>query len=95
MFYTITKLSDHPYAQATIEKHLDGSVVFISYATPVIRVSPKGWMTCTGTYSQTTRRQIGWFLKEYFPMVNYQTAKLLYTDGYAMNVRTGELRKIK
>lgn len=33
------------------------------------------FLECTGTYSQTTRKQIGYFLKEYFGSITYQDIK--------------------
>lgn len=55
--------------------HEDGDITFISYSTVVIRAIKQedGFyrLWCTGTYSQTTRRQISWFLKEYFGDVSY------------------------
>lgn len=92
--FTTTKLIDHPYAQASVRLYASGELVFISYSTPVIIVSGDGWMRCTGTYSQTTRKQIGWFLRERFPGLSYHTAKLLYTDRMEMNIYTGEVRPL-
>ena len=92
--FTTSKLINHPYAQAYIRLYDSGKIVFISYSTPVIIVSADGWMRCTGTYSQTTRKQIGWFLRERFPGLNYYTAKLLYTDNMEMNIHTGEVRSL-
>lgn len=92
--FTTTKLIDHPYAQASIRLYDSGEIVFISYSTPVIIVSSDGWMRCTGTYSQTTRKQIGWFMRERFPRLSYHTAKRLYIDNMEMNIHTGEVRPL-
>lgn len=65
------KLKNHKYAQCGVEKNIE-MYIFKSYSTDVIL-----WNTftneimCTGLYSMTTRRQISWFLKEYFPNLSY------------------------
>ena len=89
--FTTTNLVNHPYAQCHVRKFADGSVQFISYSTTVIHITPSGWLYCFGTYSQTTRKQIGWFLKEYAPTVSYQTAKQMFTDNMVCNIHTGEV----
>ena len=73
------KLTNHKYAQCYVEIEDDGAINFISYTTLVIRAVPfesYGYILyCTGTYSQTTRKQINWFLKEYFGDVSYYDMK--------------------
>ena len=63
---------------------------FVSYVTGVIHAyeepveseTPRGFrIECTGTYSQTTRKQIGYFLKEYFPQLNYYDMKEIVPCG--------------
>lgn len=55
----------------------DDIIKLVSYITEVIIAvrNPKNknewFLKCTGTYSQTTRKQIGWFLREYFPKIDY------------------------
>lgn len=89
--YTTRKIKDHAYAQATIRLYDDGAIECISYETPVLLIDNQGWLRCTGTYSQTTRKQIGWFIKDLQLPMSYQTAKLLYTDSMKMNIYTGEV----
>ena len=77
------KLRDHASAQCLIEIEND-RVVFISYTTPVIFITHengKRRVECTGTYSQTTRKQIGWFLREYLPEFCYQDMKRIAGQG--------------
>lgn len=82
------KLKDHPYAQARVEID-DGIMVLYSYVTPVIiceRVYmpyEKWAIYCTGTYSTTTRKHIGYFLKEYFPGLCYYDMKSIAGTGEA------------
>lgn len=84
----IRKLKNHPYAQCkvfetVITDHVTGEIfmrrwVLRSYQTDVVlvRETPSGWsITCYGTYSQTTRRQIGWFLQDIGAPFTYQHAK--------------------
>ncbi len=40
-----------------------------------------------------TRKQIGWFLKEYVPQLNYYDIKSLYWADRMLNIHTGELKK--
>lgn len=70
------KLKDHPYCNCYVLKDND-IIKLVSYITEVIIAvrNPKNknewFLKCTGTYSQTTRKQISWFLREYFPKINY------------------------
>lgn len=74
----IARLHDHKSAQCHIEYNTE-CVRFISYNTLVIEalhMEGNTWrIGCTGTYSRTTAKQIGWFLKEYFPSLNYYDMK--------------------
>lgn len=75
----IRKLTQHPYSQCSVIIKEDGAILFYSYSTLVIGAEPitEGHyeVYCTGTYSPTTRKQIGWFLKEYFGDLNYYHMK--------------------
>ncbi len=86
----IKKLSDHLYTQCHVEIADNGDINFFSYATLVCRIE-SGWLTCTGLYSMTTRKQIGWFLKEYAPDMTFQMVKQCVTDGMTINIHTGEV----
>ena len=91
--YTIEKLSAMPYAQAKVYCFIDGATTLISYATPVAHIDEEGWLEVYGLYSQTTRKHIGAFVKEYAGM-SYQVAKQIYTDGYKINIHTGEVVEV-
>lgn len=73
------KLTKHKYSQCHVEIEDNGTINFISYTTLVISAVPfEGYdyiLYCTGTYSQTTRKQISWFLKEYFGDISYYDMK--------------------
>ena len=95
---TIKKLAYMPYAQAHVEIDADGNIYLFSYRTLVIELTHDGWLTCTGTYSATTRKHIGAFMREYvqFPngeRGNYFVAKRAYLGGYRFNVETGEIEE--
>ena len=70
------KLKNHPYCNCYVLKDND-IIKLVSYITEVIIAvrNPKNknewFLKCTGTYSQTTRKQISWFLREYFPKIDY------------------------
>lgn len=67
------KLYNHEYSNAHVEIHFDGdnvpnAIELWSYSTRVCglnQTSTGEWVVfCTGTYSQTTRRQINWFSRQ-------------------------------
>lgn len=91
----IKKLTDHSYSQCHVEIDGMGGVHFISYKTEVITVSPAGWLTCNGLYSATTRKQIGWFMHEYYTPFTFHDAKRCYCDNVQININTGEVRKVE
>lgn len=96
---TIKKLELMPYAQAHVEIDAAGNTYLFSYRTLVIELTADGWLTCTGTYSRTTIRHIGAFMREYVEWPNgtradYYTAKSAYLGNYRLNVNTGEVEDI-
>ena len=46
----------------------------------------------SGLYSATTRKQIGYFLKEYVPQLNYYDIKCAYYSNHMINIHTGEIK---
>lgn len=91
----IKKLTDHAYSNCHVEIDGMGGIHFISYKTEVITISPAGWLTCHGLYSTTTRKQIGWFMREYCHPLTFYTAKHCYLDDMQININTWELRKVE
>lgn len=81
-----------PYAQATVIISEKNDITLRSYKTDVVIISD-GWMSCTGTYSQTTRKHISAFMKE-FNFGDYFLAKKLYQENIKMNIYTGEILPI-
>lgn len=95
----IRKLSTMPYAQAHVEIDDNGNIYLFSYVTLVCKITSEGWLTCTGTYSQTTRRHIGAFMREYviYPngeRGNYYEAKNCFEGNYKFNIETGEVEDL-
>lgn len=82
-----------PYGKAYAVIDDYGAISLISYTTTVIVIDPHGWLTCSGTYSATTRKHIGAFMKEYTPF-SYQTAKDAFLNNYTINIHTGEIVKL-
>lgn len=80
----IKRLKNHQYAQCRVI--IDGeNIDFISYATRVISIrfrDGQRMIECTGTYSATTRKQIGWFCREYLPTLGYYSMKAIAGKGY-------------
>ena len=83
-----------PTAQCGVRFDEHGAITLVSYDTEVITIDPMGWLTCTGTYSQTTRKQIGFFLKEYAPNVGYYDAKRCYENNETINIYTREIVRL-
>ena len=90
---TIKKLSAMPQAQAHIEIESDGTIHLFSYVTRVAMIDADGWLTIFGLHSQTTKRHIGCFMAEYVGL-DFQAAKMMYTNGYKYSLHTGELVEI-
>lgn len=88
--YQSSTLKNHPYSQCYVVTD-DNGIHFISYRTHVISIDNNGMLDCRGTYSQTTRKQIGWFLQEYAPKLNYYDAKYCAEKHCAMNINTKEV----
>ena len=88
----IRKLKEIPYGQCFVEKANDNTFYLWSYRTLVAKVEDS-WLTINGLYSMTTRKHIGAFMREYCKS-NYQMAKQLYTDGYMLNIDTGEVVEV-
>lgn len=81
------RLENHKSAQCYVVVNAN-RIDFISYTTRVITVLYRGTdleqVECTGTYSNTTRKQIGWFLKEYMPHLTYQDMKAIVGMGMVL-----------
>jgi len=80
---TKKRLENHRYAQCHVEVE-DNRIVFVSYSTAVIFITYRDgqrFVECTGTYSATTRKQIGYFLKEYAPDLCYYDMKRIAGEG--------------
>lgn len=82
------RLKSMPHAQCGVRFDKHGCIEFVSYSTTVITIDPEGWLVCTGTYSQTTRKQIGKFLAEYAPQISYQDVKRCYENNCMVNIHT-------
>ena len=87
---TIKKLSAMPYAQAHIEIDEEGNISLFSYVTRVATFSNDKFLTVYGLYSQTTRKHISAFCKEYCN-TTYANAKAAYEGKYSYNTETGEV----
>ena len=88
--FVYKRLAYQPSAQAGVIFDNNG-IHLISYTTLVCTIDNEGYLSCTGTYSQTTRRHIGSFLKEYAPNLNYYNAKACYENSHKIHVQTGEI----
>ena len=86
------KLKGHEHANCYV--YTDGdTILFVSYRT-IAAVLNGDWLSIHCLCSATTRKQVGWFLREYCPTVTYQTARTIFDDDLKVNVRTGEVESI-
>lgn len=85
----IKKLRDHASAQCCVRLYENGDICLQSYRTDIIYYDHEQQVLyCTGIYSQTTRKHISWFLREYFPSISYQTMRDAYYYNYKVLVDT-------
>lgn len=91
----IKKLTDHAYSQCYVSIDHKVGVHFYSYRTLVITIDVDGWLTCNGLYSATTRKQIGWFMREYCSPLTFHNAKRCYCENMQINIHTGEIRPVE
>lgn len=83
------KLKLMPYAQAHVLIN-DDEIHLVSYTTVVISIK-NNWLQCHGLYSQTTRKHISAFMREYTSL-SYTDAKCAYENNYIINIETGEIK---
>jgi hypothetical protein len=83
-----------PYAQAHVEIADDGSIYLFSYTTLVASIDADGWCCCYGLYSQTTRKHISAFAKEYADPLTFYDFKHMYNRDHIINRHTGEIKMI-
>ena len=81
---TIRKLNGHNSAQACVTEN-GNEINLVSYITRVITVkheNGKRMIECTGLYSRTTIKHIGWFVREYLPDLTYYDIKNIAGKGF-------------
>lgn len=82
-------LADHESAQAGVIFRPDGEIHLYSYATHVCTI--KGdYVYCYYNGTATTRKHIGWFMREYANSY-YQVAKMSAVTEKWVNFKTGEV----
>lgn len=89
----IRALKKHQSANCHVVIDDNGNIEFISYNTPIIKIE-QNELVVTGTYSQTTRRQISWFLAEYLPSLNYYDLKKLVNKKVKFNILKKEFKEL-
>ena len=82
-------LANHEYAQAGVIFRPNGEIHLYSYATHVCTI--KGDLVyCFFNGTATTRKHIGWFMREYANSY-YQVAKMSADTEKWVNFKTGEV----
>ena len=87
----IEKLASHPYSQCHV--CIDGDqLIFVSYRTPVVVVDGQGYVHALPMFncSATTRRQVGWFLREYTDIC-YTILRDVAREGLAIHSQYGDV----
>lgn len=84
-------MPEHESAQCRILVREDGTMLLRSYDTIVLALSRDGWLECSGLYSRTTIKHIGWFMRNYGRGCTYYTAKEAYETDTVVNLETGEV----
>lgn len=87
----VMRMPEHESAQCAILVRADGTLLLRSYNTIVLTLTKDGWLECTGLYSRTTIKHIGWFMRNYGRGCSYYTAKSAYESNTVVNVETGEV----
>lgn len=72
----------------TIYQYRDGSTRLYSYGTLVLKTSRDGYIICTGTYSNTTRRHINTYLANFADGLTLNDLKDIIGTPYAINTKT-------
>lgn len=86
------QLTGHPKAKAVVQCFPDGRIKLFSYDTLAAEITQDRWFKIHNWSSTTTRKHITWFMKEYCKLDKaYDTAKALFTNGFTMNLNTGEV----
>lgn len=76
-------IKGHEYAACHVRTE-GNNATLISYVTEVVKVTYKGgkrFIECTGLYSRTTIKHIGWFVREYLPDLTYYDIKAIAGCG--------------
>ena len=88
--YVDKRLDRMPFAQAGVITR-KGVTQLVSYETIVAEIDD-GWLHVYGLFSNTTRKHIGAFLKEYAPRLFYADARACYENDVEINIETRETR---
>jgi len=88
--YIEKTLKSHPYANCKIII-TDEYIYLKSYNTIILKYCITDYtLSVSGLYSSTTRKHIGYWLKEVLPGVSYSQVKKAYENNYS--IYTGGIR---
>ena len=92
----IKRLEGHKQAQAHVMvNEYEMGYVLVSYKTWIVealRYEGGYKIRCSGLYSRTTIKHIGWFLRDYFPKLScYDIKKIAGTDDYIIIDKLGNV----
>lgn len=82
----LERLKNHKYANAHIRRYSDGIIQLWSYSTMVLEYNIRDkTIFCSGLYSMTTRRHIGWFMNQFFNnKYNYHDTKYICNNNASL-----------
>ena len=87
----VAPMPEHEYSQCKILVRKDGTILLQSYNTIVCSIDTEGWLDCSGLYSRTTIKHIGWFMRNYGNGCSYYDAKYAWKNSCVVNTKTGEV----
>ena len=81
----LERLKGHEHAQAHIIRS-NNKIELWSYRTMILEYNTiEKTIHCTGLYSSTTRRHIGWFMDQFFNnKYNYYDIKYIYNNNLSL-----------
>lgn len=83
------KFEGHENANARIVYCADGNILLKSYNTTVLALTPNNWLYCSGLYSRTTIKHIGWFMSKFGS--HYYVAKAAALSNMMVNIKTEDM----
>lgn len=81
----LERLDGHKQANAHIIRE-NNNIILVSYSTAILWYDTmENTVYCSGLYSMTTRKHIGWFMNQFFNnKYNYHDIKYIYNNNLSL-----------